>query len=93
MMDPVDGNAIGGLLAEIFGAEMTAAVGTCAACGTRGHVAEAVVYLQAPGTVVRCRACTSILMLMVRRRDGYCFDLQGLAFLEPAAPAEPAALA
>ena len=30
----VDGNAIGGLLIEVFGTEMTTAVGTCARCGT-----------------------------------------------------------
>jgi hypothetical protein len=82
-MDPLDGNAIGGMLAEIFGADMTAAVGTCATCGNRRHVAEAVVYLQAPGTVVRCRTCTAVLMLLVRRREAYCVDLRGLAFLEP----------
>ena len=29
----LDGNAIGGLLQEIFGTEMTTAVGTCAAGG------------------------------------------------------------
>ena len=29
----VDGNAIGGMLMELFGTEMTTAVGTCAACG------------------------------------------------------------
>jgi len=28
-MDALDGNAIGGLLQEVFGADMTAAVGTC----------------------------------------------------------------
>ena len=35
-MDGLDGNAIGGLLQEVFGTEMTAAIGTCAACGYRG---------------------------------------------------------
>ena len=39
----LDGNAIGGLLQEIFGTEMTTAVGTCAACGASSQIAEAVV--------------------------------------------------
>jgi len=30
----LDGNAIGGLLIEVFGTEMTTAVGTCGSCGT-----------------------------------------------------------
>ncbi len=62
-MDALDGNAIGGLLHEIFGTEMTTAAATCATCGTTGLVAEAVVYLRAPGTVVRCRTCTAVLMV------------------------------
>ena len=34
-MDPVDGNAIGGLLIDVFGTEMTAALSTCACCQQR----------------------------------------------------------
>ena len=58
-MDALDGNAIAGLLVEVFGAELTTATGTCAHCGATGPVAELEVYLQAPGTVVRCRSCSS----------------------------------
>lgn len=82
-MDVLDGNAIGGLLNEIFGMEMTTAVGTCATCGTSGQVAEAVVYLRAPGTVMRCRTCASVLMVVTRRHAMNCVDMQGLAALEP----------
>ena len=82
-MDALDGNAIGGLLHEIFGTEMTTAVGTCATCGATGQVAETVVYLRAPGTVMRCRTCTAVLMVVVRRAEMNCVDLQGLASLEP----------
>jgi Family of unknown function (DUF6510) len=31
-MDPLDGNAIAGLLFDAFGREMTTAAGTCARC-------------------------------------------------------------
>jgi hypothetical protein len=78
----LDGNAIGGLLHEVFGAEMTAAAATCATCGATGPVAECVVYLRAPGTVVRCRNCASVLMVFVSIRDRGCVDLRGLAALE-----------
>jgi hypothetical protein len=81
-MDALDGNAIGGLLQEVFGTEMTVAVGTCAACGAAGPVAQTVVYLRAPGTVVRCRTCTSVLMVIVGVRGRNCVDLRGLAALE-----------
>lgn len=77
----LDGNAIGGLLHEVFGSEMTAAVAVCGSCGATGPMAETVVYLRAPGTVVRCRVCTAVLMVVVRRREQNCVDLQGLAAL------------
>jgi Family of unknown function (DUF6510) len=82
--DTLDGNAIGGLLHEIFGTEMTTAVGTCATCGATAQVAETLVYLRAPGTVVRCRTCTAILLVVTRRDEMNCVDLRGLAALEPA---------
>jgi DNA-directed RNA polymerase subunit RPC12/RpoP len=81
-MEALDGNAIGGLLREVFGEEMTMARGRCASCGTTALVAELVVYLPAIGTVVRCRACESVVMVLVRRQEINCVDLQGLAALE-----------
>jgi hypothetical protein len=80
-MDAVDGNAIGGLLQEVFGAEMTAAASVCGSCGAGRPVAELAVYPRAPGTVVRCRSCDSVLMVFVKIRDRTCIDLQGLAAL------------
>lgn len=45
----LDGNAIGGLLQQVFGADVTAAEVTCATCGAAGPVAETVVYLRGAG--------------------------------------------
>jgi hypothetical protein len=81
-MEALDGNAIGGLLLDVFGEEMTAATGTCDHCGASGQVAELVVYLPAPGTVVRCRSCEEVVMVFVDIRGIVCVDLQGLAALE-----------
>jgi hypothetical protein len=81
-MEALDGNAIGGMLIEVFGAEMTTAKGTCATCGAVMQVAELVVYLQAPGTVGRCRTCESVVMVVVEKRGINCVDLRGLASLE-----------
>ena len=77
----LDGNAIGGLLLEVFGTEMTTATGTCGSCGAAGQVAEFAVYLPGLGTVVRCRSCGSVLMAFVKVRGVTCVDLQGLASL------------
>ncbi len=77
----LDGNAIGGLLLEIFGSDMTSAEAICAACGAVGPVAETAVYVRGPGTVVRCRRCASVLMVIVHVRGLNCVDLSGLAAL------------
>ena len=78
----LDGNAIAGLLSDVFGAEMTTAAGECASCGADGPVAETVVYLRAPGTVVRCRTCGNVLMVFVTIRETTCVDLRGLSSLD-----------
>jgi hypothetical protein len=78
----LDGNAIGGLLQDVFGTEMTDARATCGTCGATGPVAEAVVYLRGPGTVVRCKNCTSLLMVITQVHGRNCVDLEGLAALD-----------
>lgn len=83
-MDALDGNAIAGQLFEVFGGEMTTATGVCVHCGWAGQVAELTVYVQAPGTVVRCRTCDSVVMVLVEVRGIACVDLRGLITLEPA---------
>jgi hypothetical protein len=82
-VNALDGNAIAGPLFDIFGAEMTSATGVCDSCGASAAVAEFEVYLRAPGTVVRCRNCRSMLMVLVTIRGLTCVDLRGLATLEP----------
>jgi hypothetical protein len=83
-MDVLDGNVIGGLLREIFRAEMTTAAATCAACGQTRPMAECVVYLGAPGAVVRCRSCTAVLIVVTPHHGMNCVDLEGLTALVPA---------
>ena len=81
-MDALDGNAIAGQLVEVFGAELTTATGVCARCGASGLVAELEVYLRAPGTVVRCRTCKNVLMVLVTVRGVTCVDLRALTHLD-----------
>jgi hypothetical protein len=77
----LDGNAIGGMMMEVFGSDMTTAVGTCASCGAVAQVAEFAVYMPGLGIVVRCRSCNAVLMVFVRIHEITCVDLEGLASL------------
>jgi hypothetical protein len=85
-MDALDGNAIAGALFDVFGVEMTTATGVCAGCGATAQIGELAVYVRAPGTVVRCRACERVLMVLVTIRGVTCVDQRGLAALERRSP-------
>jgi len=78
----LDGNAIGGLLREIFAMEMTMAQGTCANCGKVHMVGEVVVYLHAPGVVVRCPSCDYVQMKIVQGRGKYWIDMSWVRCLD-----------
>ena len=80
-MEALDGNAIGGVLSQVFGGEMTMAQAECR-CGARGPLAECEVYLGGPGIVVRCRVCHNIVIVLVEVRAMMCVDLGGLTRLE-----------
>lgn len=78
----LDGNAIGGLLREIFTMEMTSASSTCAGCGKVHAIGQVDVYMNAPGAVVRCPSCEQVLMRIVHNRGRYWLDLSGTRCLE-----------
>jgi uncharacterized protein DUF6510 len=83
----LDGNAIAGLLGEVFALEPTAGRGTCEGCGAVNAVGALHVYVHGPGVVVRCPSCESIVLRVVRARGRYLLDLRGLRVLELADPA------
>jgi hypothetical protein len=74
----LDGNAIAGILEDIFGEDMTTTTATCSGCGRSGPLAETAVYVRAPGVVVRCRHCDTVLAVVVEGRATYCVDLTGI---------------
>jgi Family of unknown function (DUF6510) len=78
----LDGNAIGGLLLEVFGLDLTAAPSVCGSCGSRQEVARLDVYVNAPGVVVRCCHCESVMIRIVRGRGRVWLDLSGTGCLE-----------
>jgi len=73
----LDGNAVAGLLQEIFAVEATTIETTCGGCGAVEAVGALTVYLHAPGIVIRCRHCDRALIRIVRRGARYCVDLDG----------------
>jgi hypothetical protein len=81
-MQTLDGNAIAGVLYEVFGEEMTAVMATCESCGFTAPVANTVVYPRLPGEVVRCRNCGALLMVITHIRGVYCVDLEGIAAMK-----------
>jgi Family of unknown function (DUF6510) len=78
----LDGNAIGGLLVEVFGTDVTASIGVCASCGAEGQVATLDVYVHAPGVVGRCRSCEAVMLKIVRSADRTWLDLRGTRSLQ-----------
>jgi hypothetical protein len=81
-MAMLDGNAIAGELYDVIGAEMTTVTGVCASCGARHQLGEQRVYVRGPGTIVRCKSCTSIVLVLVEIRGCTCVDLQGVAEID-----------
>jgi len=79
----LDGNAVAGLLREVFAVEMTTAVGTCAACGASEPVGAVHVYRGA-GIVLRCPHCDNPLVTIVRADTRLWIGFPGVRTLEVA---------
>ena len=77
----LDGNAIAGLLQEVFAPEMTTAIGTCAACGATEPVGAIHVYRGA-GIVLRCPHCDNALAKIVKNQTRLWIALPGIRTLE-----------
>jgi uncharacterized protein DUF6510 len=77
----LDGNAVAGLLQEVFAADMTTAIGSCATCGATEPVGAIHVYLAA-GIVLRCPHCDNTLAAIVRDERRVWITLQGIRALE-----------
>ena len=77
----LDANAVAGMLEELFGADMTVADSKCAACGREGEVGTLLAYTMAPGVVLRCPACSAVMLRMVETPRGMLVEAKGLAYL------------
>ncbi len=76
-----DGNAVAGLLTEIFSLEMTTSPTQCAHCGNTGELGALLAFLQGPGIVVRCPVCENIVMRIMKAPDSFMLDMRGAVYL------------
>ncbi len=79
----LDGNAVAGLLQEVFAVEMTTATGTCRNCGATGPVGAMHVFRGA-GIVLRCPDCENPLVTIVKDEMRVWIDFPGVRTLEAA---------
>ena len=77
----LDGNAVAGLLQEVFAVEMTASPTVCAHCGRSGAVGTLLAFTQAPGAVLRCPACEQVVLRIVQTPDALYVDARGTLYL------------
>jgi hypothetical protein len=80
----LDGNAMAGYLQELFVPEVTRTRGACASCGAVAEIGADMLYMypHAPGAVLRCRLCESVLMVLVHGGGRFRLGLPGLSWLE-----------
>ena len=74
---PLDGNAAGGLLCELFAFDMTTASVTCAGCATVSQVGELALYGGRMGAIFRCIRCDAAVIRLARTPIGFRFDMRG----------------
>ena len=77
----LDGSGVGGLLMAAFGADVTGRAEQCAHCGTVSTVATMRAYMRGPGIVIRCPACTDVVLRIVETPSGLRIDVSGATHL------------
>ena len=83
-----DGTALAGPLHDLFGVEVSTAVGRCTGCGRTAPMTEVRVFDHAPGLVARCPACDQVLLRLVNGPGRAWLELRGLSYLQLPVPEE-----
>lgn len=78
----VDGNAVAGILGELFVHEMTTASIKCGACGEVEPIGAEHAYTQAPGIVLRCCHCEDVLLVFTKRGGRYLLGFKESRWLQ-----------
>lgn len=77
----LDGNAAAGLLAAIFGSEMTLGWSRCDGCGTERELGALVAYVHGMGTILRCPGCDTPQIRIAEISGSYWIDMRGVRTL------------
>jgi Family of unknown function (DUF6510) len=74
---PLDGNAAGGLLGELFALDVTAAEITCAGCGAVAAVGATRAFGGSMGAILRCAHCDTVVLRLSHTPAGLRLDMRG----------------
>lgn len=77
----LDGNAVAGLLRDVFAVEATTTVARCDGCGESTLMGQTHVYRGA-GYVLRCPRCENALVTLVRGDTGMWIGFPGIRTLQ-----------
>jgi hypothetical protein len=77
----LDGNAVAGLLQEVFAVEMTTAIGTCNKCGASDAMGALRVFRGAR-VVMRCPHCDNALVTIVKDGPRVWIGFAGVRVLQ-----------
>ncbi len=81
----LDGNAAAGALAEIYGDDMTTVLAECASCGQVDPIGGLLAFVHAPGVVLRCTACATVVIRIVHTPTRTLVDVKGKRIPPPPA--------
>ena len=77
----LDGNALAGALASVFGVDATSVPGRCAHCGAVSMVGALRAFTRAPGAILRCPVCGQVVLRLVQTDGALYLDARGAAYL------------
>ncbi len=77
----LDGNAAGGALREVFARDVTAAIATCAGCGTARPIGALLEYGGMMGAILRCPACDAAVLRVAHTPGWLRVDASGISLL------------
>lgn len=80
----LDGNAVAGMMGAMFTSEMTMALIRCANCTAVEPVGAEMVYMDAPGMVMRCMHCETVLLTIVHGEGYSWLEMRGAMWLQMA---------
>ncbi|MGH6664834.1 MAG: DUF6510 family protein [Pseudolabrys sp.] len=83
---PLDGNAAGGRLRELFALDVTAAEIVCGGCGAAAAIGAVRDYGGSMGAILRCAHCDTVLLRLTHTPAGLWLDMRGARRMFIAAP-------